>query len=75
MKGKSRTRVSSLFVERSIDVNGYFKSMEAVWRRLKDVNLKLVGLHQYCGMKRRILEARLDISMDIINTGATNRTT
>jgi hypothetical protein len=27
--------------EGSLDVEGYIKSMEAVWRRIKDVNLKL----------------------------------
>jgi hypothetical protein len=50
--------------------------MEAIWRRLNDVNLKLteelvdlmtlMGLLPSFGTQRRILESRKDISMKII---------
>ena len=62
--------------EGSRDVDGYVKSMEAIWRRLNDVNLELpeelvvlmtlMGLPLSFGTQRRILESRKDLSMDII---------
>jgi hypothetical protein len=62
--------------EGSLDVDGYVKSMEAIWRRLNDVNLELpeelvvlttlTGLAQFFGTQRRILESRKDLSMEII---------
>jgi hypothetical protein len=62
--------------EGSLDVDGHFKSMEDIWRRLNDVNLKLpeeltvfmtlMGLPPSFGTQRRILESRKDLSMEII---------
>jgi hypothetical protein len=63
--------------EGSLDVDGYVvKSMEAIWRRLNDVNLKLpqelvalmalMGLPSFFGTQRRILESRKDLPMEII---------
>jgi hypothetical protein len=62
--------------ERSLDVDGYVKPIEAIWRRLNDVNLELpeelgvlmtlMGLPPSFGTKRRILESRKDLSMDIV---------
>jgi hypothetical protein len=62
--------------EGSLDVDGYFKSMEAIWRRLNDVNLELpeelvvlmtfMGLPPSFGTQRRILESRKDLFMEII---------
>ena len=62
--------------EGSLDVDGYVKSMEAIWRRLNDVKLELpqelvvlmtlMGLPPSFGTQRRILESRKDLSMDII---------
>jgi len=62
--------------EGSLDVYGYVKSMEAIWRRLNDVNLELpeelvvlmtlMGLPPSFGTQRRILESRKDLSMEII---------
>jgi len=50
--------------------------MEAIWKRLNDVNLRLpekivvlttpMGLPPSFGTQRRILESRKDLSMDII---------
>ena len=63
--------------EGSLDVDGYVKSMEAIWRRLNDVNLKLpeelvilmtfMGLPQSFETQRRILESQKDLCMEIIN--------
>jgi hypothetical protein len=65
--------------EGSRDVDGYVKSMEAIWRRLNDVNLELpeelvvlmtlMGLPPSFGTLRRILESRKDLSMEIIKRG------
>ena len=54
--------------EGSLDVDGYVNSMQASWRRLNDVNLKLpeelvvlmtlTGLAASFGTQRRILESR-----------------
>jgi len=62
--------------EGSLDVDGYVKSMEAIWTRLNDVKLELpqelvvlmtlMGLPPSFGTQRRILESRKDLSMDII---------
>jgi hypothetical protein len=62
--------------EGSLDVDGYVKSMESIWRRLNDANLKLpeelvvlmtlMGLPPSFGTQRRILKSRKDLSMDII---------
>ena len=62
--------------EGSLDVDGYVKLMEAIWRRLNDVKLELpqelvvlmtlMGLPPSFGTQRRILESRKDLSMDII---------
>jgi hypothetical protein len=62
--------------EGSLDVDGYVKSMGAIWRRLNDVNLELpeelvvlmtlMGLPPSFGTQRRILESRKDLSMEII---------
>jgi len=53
--------------EESLDVDGNVKSMEAIWRRLNDVNLKLpeelfvlmtlMGISPSFGTQRRILES------------------
>jgi hypothetical protein len=61
--------------EGSLDVDGYVKSMEAICRRLNDVNLKLpqelvvfmtlMSLPSF-GTQRRILESRKDLSIKII---------
>jgi len=61
--------------EGSLDVDGYVKSMEAIWRRLNDVNLKLpeefvvlmtlMGLPPSFETQRRILESRKDLPMEI----------
>jgi hypothetical protein len=62
--------------EGSLDLDGYVKSMKAIWRRLNDVNLKLsenlvtlvtlMDLPPSFGNQRRIPESRKDISMKII---------
>jgi hypothetical protein len=62
--------------EGSFDVDDYVTSMEAIWRRLNDFNLKLseelvvlmtlMGLSASFGTQRRILESRKDLSMEII---------
>jgi hypothetical protein len=62
--------------EGSPDVDGYVKSMRAIWRRINDVNLEfseelavlmtLMGLPPSFGTQRRILESRKDLSMEII---------
>jgi hypothetical protein len=62
--------------ERSLQVDVYVNSIESIWRRLNDVNLKLseklvvlmtlMGLPLFFGTQRRILESRKDISMEII---------
>jgi hypothetical protein len=62
--------------EGSLDVDGYVKSIEAIWRRLNDVKLELpqelvvlmtlMGLPPSFGTQTRILESRKDLSMDII---------
>ena len=62
--------------EGSLDVYGYVKSIEAIWRRLNDVNLELpeeivvlmtlMGLLPSFGSQIRLLESRKDLSMDII---------
>ena len=59
-----------------LDVDGYVKSMEAIWRRLNDVNLELpeelvvlmtlMGLPLSLEIQRRILESRKVLSMEII---------
>jgi len=59
-----------------LDVDGYVKSMEVIWRRLNDANLKLseelvvlmilMGLPPSFGTLRRILESRKDLSMEIV---------
>jgi hypothetical protein len=64
------------FEEGSLDVDGYVKLIEAIWRRLNGVNLKLpeelvilmtlMGLPPSFGTQRRILESRKDLSMEII---------
>ena len=53
--------------EGSLDVDGYVKSMEAIWR-LKDINLKfseehvvLMGPSPSFGTQRRILESQKDL--------------
>jgi hypothetical protein len=61
---------------RSLDVDGYVKSMEAIWRRLNDINDKLpeelvvlmtlMGLRPSFGTQGRILESRKDLSMEIV---------
>ena len=62
--------------EGSLDVDGYVKSIDAIWKRLNDVNqelpeepvvfMTLMGLPPSFGTQRRILESRKDLSMDII---------
>ena len=61
--------------EGSLDVDDYFKSMLAIWRRFKDINLKLhkefvvlmilTGGSPPFGTQKRILEARKDLSMEM----------
>jgi len=76
LKGQeSDTKIYSLTLlfttkleEGSLDVNCYVKSMQAIWRSLNDVNLKLpeelvvrvtlMGLPPSFGTQRRILESR-----------------
>ena len=67
---------TSKLEEKSLDVDGYVKSMEGIWRRLNDVNLKLpedlvvlmtlMGLFPSFEAQRRILESWKDLSMEII---------
>ena len=62
--------------EGSLDVDGYVKSIDAIWKRLNDVNqelpeepvvfMTLMGLPPSFGTQRRILESRKDLSMEII---------
>jgi len=62
--------------EGSLDVDSYVNSMEAIWKILNNVNLKLsedfvvlmtlIGLPPSFGTQRRILESRKDLSMEII---------
>jgi hypothetical protein len=59
-----------------LDVDCYVKSMEAIWRRLNDVNLKfpeelvvlmtLMGLPPSFRTQKRILGSRKDLSMEIV---------
>jgi hypothetical protein len=59
-----------------LDAKGYFKSLEAFWGRLNDVNLKfpkelvvfmtLMGLLPSFGTQRRIQDSRKDFFMKII---------
>ena len=62
--------------EGSLDVDGNVKSMEAIWRRLHDVNVELpeelvvlmtlTGLPPSFEIQRRSLESRKDLSVELI---------
>jgi hypothetical protein len=64
--------------EGSLNVNGCVKSMEAIWRRLNGINLKLpeelvvlmtlMGLPPSFGTQRSILESRKGLSIKIVKT-------
>ena len=49
--------------EGSLDVDGYVKSIEAMWRRLNDVKLEL---SEELVVLVTLIECRKDLSMDII---------